>query len=122
MNNPDITRPGEWEYYQPCKPGGLRQDYNRRTHDQLVQDVKVAHNFIKQLVREKNWLHDRMAQLAHRNDLLQVALRNQATQIKHDKRSRELLWATWAFTWFAFAAVLKWMVPYVVTGLVNGTR
>jgi len=40
-----------------------RYDYRQRTQDQLVEDVNVAHRFIRKLVHEKDRL-DRRAEFA----------------------------------------------------------
>jgi hypothetical protein len=46
------------EYY--VEREDVRYDYRHRTHEQLVHDVNVAHDFTRKLVREKDLLSDHL--------------------------------------------------------------
>lgn len=110
MPDPDVTHPGDPEYYKPSPyPGpGLHSDYSRRSHEQLIRDVNVAHDFLKKLVAEKDGLHRRLIE--------------QELELGRERRWRKLLIAALGFTWVSFAAVMKYIIPYVVEGIVHGTR
>jgi hypothetical protein len=50
--NPDVQTSTEFQYY--VNRHGMRSDYRKRTHDELIGDVNVLHDFTRRLVKEKN--------------------------------------------------------------------
>lgn len=48
---PNVQTPTDYEYY--VARHGKHSDYHKRTHDELIQDVNVLHDFTKKLVKEK---------------------------------------------------------------------
>jgi hypothetical protein len=51
MENPSVQTPTDYEYY--VARHGKHSDYHQRTHEELISDVNVLHDFTRKLVKEK---------------------------------------------------------------------
>jgi hypothetical protein len=72
--NPIVQTPTEFQYY--VARHGIHSDYDHRTHEELVGDVKKLHLFTRQLVVEKNQLQDTTKTLLKEKDQMQTTLSN----------------------------------------------
>lgn len=70
--NPNVQTPTEFQYY--VARHGIHSDYDHRTHEELVGDVKKLHLFTRQLVVEKNQLQDATKALLKEKDQMQFTL------------------------------------------------
>lgn len=59
MPDPEIQEPTEFQYY--VQREGIRRDYSRPSHQELIRDVNVLHGFMKNLVREKDRMQETVA-------------------------------------------------------------
>jgi hypothetical protein len=49
---PNVQTQGDFQYY--VTRHGVSSNYGQRTHEQLIGDVNVLHDFTRKLVKEKN--------------------------------------------------------------------
>jgi|HubBroStandDraft_2_1064218.scaffolds.fasta_scaffold18290_7 hypothetical protein len=70
--NPNVQTPTEFQYY--VTRNGIHSDYDHRTHEELVGDVKKLHLFTRQLVVEKNQLQDTTKKLLKEKDQMMATL------------------------------------------------
>ena len=101
MTDPNLFTPADSDYYK-IVPGVLT-DYSKRTHEQLVNDVNVLHDFTKRLVHEK--------------DELWQTLRNVRAELQRERNWRRGLTTALGFTLVTVGGVLKFLIPYAIRGM-----
>jgi hypothetical protein len=68
MAEPNIQSPLEFQYY--VARHGIHSGYDKpRSIDQLQADMNVAHDNLKKLVREKDWMQRLLQSTQHRLDV-----------------------------------------------------
>jgi hypothetical protein len=83
---------------------GIYSDYSKRSHEQLVEDVKVLHDFTKRLVREK--------------DELWICLQEVRKELRRERRWRNALLTALGFTMVTIGGILKFLIPYAIKGMI----
>jgi hypothetical protein len=104
--NPSVgSPPPEFQYYVALP--GVHSDYENRTHEQLVGDVRVLHKFMHQLITEKNHLQDVTGTLVREKDQM---VANAAKQRKQDRKwDKFKIWVL-TIVLTGEGAVIGWLV------------
>lgn len=100
--DPNYIGPTEYEYYKQSHPPRY-SDYSKRTQEQLIHDVNVAHDNLKRQVR----INDKLVQQI---DWL-------IGQLKRERTWRKWLMTAMGLTWAVIWWLLKFTAPLIVKGL-----
>jgi hypothetical protein len=71
-HNPNVQSPSDFQYY--VARHGVSSNYHERTHEQLIGDVNVLHDFTRKLVKEKNQMQQALSKAERKVDMANLKI------------------------------------------------